>query len=339
MASWTDGTDGDVTTSDVVRALHFREICAAVNRRRLLVYLAEEDFSAVFVDDTWIVPGPIDNSSSPFDLRQSIDSKILNPVLGGLGGIPPTPSNMDWLWALPDSDENKVIVASAPGAGEVSFFAKMNGGSGWTDSTLTAGTTWIRAVHVNELRWGIETLTRGRWEMPIYLSASIFSPLPDDPWVGGAIANNGSAELRAFGFAQMYTSDVPSRGLEEVTVRSSSRIYLTTDANCEVDVYRCKRPISWIANPPTWNKYDPSGGLSWQVAGCGGADDREYIGSMTMVATVENSITGAGVAAALQEIVDGAEQNFMVRRSDTGLETVGITGRLRIEFDLNVPPN
>ena len=58
-----------------------------------------------------------------------------------------------------------------------------------------------------------------------------------------------------------------------------------------------------------------------------------------MTADEDNYISGSAVAGALQTMIDGAEQNFMIRRSDTGPETIMITGRMEIEFDLNVPPN
>jgi len=337
MATWTHGTAGRVTAADFVHDADFQEICAAVNRRRLLVYLGRQDFSGDFQADTWIEPDPI-GTACVNDLRTNIDSTILLPAVGGLGGVPASPSDMDWLWPLADSDENKVIVKTSPGPQKVSFFEKMNSGSNWTDSAL-ADTTWIKDVHLNELRWSIETLVRGRWKMPIYFSAGILSILPDDPWIGEGIANNGTDELRSLGFALIYTDDSPPRGLQDVTVRSSSRIYLTADADCQVDVYRCRRQLDYISNPPTWNEYDPDGGLAWQIAGCGGADDRQYIDSLSLTADVEGSITGSNVAAALQAMIDGAEQNIMLRRADTGPLTVGVTGRIMIEFDIDVPPN
>ena len=38
-------------------------------------------------------------------------------------------------------------------------------------------------------------------------------------------------------------------------------------------------------------------------------------------------------------MIDGAEQNFMVRRTDTSSATITLTGRVMIKFDVNVPPN
>jgi len=45
------------------------------------------------------------------------------------------------------------------------------------------------------------------------------------------------------------------------------------------------------------------------------------------------------MAEALQAMTDGAEQNFLIRRGDAGPQTVGVAGRLVVEFDLDNPPN
>jgi hypothetical protein len=50
-------------------------------------------------------------------------------------------------------------------------------------------------------------------------------------------------------------------------------------------------------------------------------------------------LSGAAVASALQDMVDGSQQNWLVRRTDTGPQTVNISGQLVVEFDLNTPPN
>jgi hypothetical protein len=85
----------------------------------------------------------------------------IHAPLGGLGGHPPSPSHMRWLWPEADADEDKPItLADPPPAGEVNFFAKMNGTGSWTD-LIPAG-TWLRALHLNKLRWSCETLRRGR---------------------------------------------------------------------------------------------------------------------------------------------------------------------------------
>jgi len=346
MATWTNGSGSPtrVGGTHYVRGLDFTEIITAMNRRRLLVYLAEEgDLAALFEADDFIKFAPISSATDPpFDnLRKQFTTHIVEPVTGSLGGTPASPADMEWLWPVADADENKVIVLGAPGGGEVGFFDKMNGGAGWTDPALSASVN-ARTAHLNELRWSIETLTRGKWELPIYWSAGIISTMPNTSWVGRTIANNGSAECRCIGFAIFFTADTPAQGLQNVTVRSSSRIYVKADTACDVEIYRCKRPINFTTNRPTWNEYDPDAELAWDTAGCSGAPDRALIGSMSLAAGVENSITGATVASELQAIIDGAEQNLMIRRSDEGVETVTLdlyANRVVVEFDVDVPPN
>ena len=51
------------------------------------------------------------------------------------------------------------------------------------------------------------------------------------------------------------------------------------------------------------------------------------------------NISGSAVTVGLQAMVDGAQQNFLIRRSDTGNQTIWITGTVVMEFDLNTPPN
>ena len=58
-----------------------------------------------------------------------------------------------------------------------------------------------------------------------------------------------------------------------------------------------------------------------------------------MTANVTGQLSNAALTTAVQAMIDGAEQNFLVRRSDTGYETIGISGELIVEFDLDTPPN
>ncbi|MDY7011754.1 MAG: hypothetical protein SVV80_13535 [Planctomycetota bacterium] len=317
------------------------EQACAVNRRRRLVYLAEQDFSSQIgagksVRVTTIaaqLPPPFKN------FRSAVTGDILEPAAGGLGGNPASPSGMDWLWPVADADENKILVASSAGAGQVALFDKLNATGNWTDLILTAGQNAVRAVHFNELRQAVEWIRRGRWRLPVYFSGGIFSQLPDTPWIGSSIANNGTNELRSIGFLRARTGDSPPLGLTNVTARSATIIELTTDTTCDVEIYHCLRAIDFTGDPPTWNEYDPSASGAWASPGGTGAGDATYIGSMSLTADVTGQLSNTALVSAVQAMIDGAEQNFLVRRSDTGYETVGITGELTVEFDLDTPPN
>lgn len=333
---WTNGS-GDpkrVTATDYACDDDFREIAEALNRRRRILFFGEHDYSGLFEPDEYIGRQPIASHSPPpyRALRPEFDYIINN--FAGLGGNPPTPADMHWLWPEADSDEDKRIITAAPEAGEVNFFARMNGTSGWTDPALDAS-TYIRTIHMNEMRWGIEHLRRGHLRVPIYFTAGLLSLLPDDAWVGETLANNGTDELRSAGYAILSIADSPPRGLADVAVRGTSEIRITASEDCTVELGRCIREIDFADDPPTWNKYAPNQGLSWDTPG----GDYVSLGTIALAAGVPGVLAGQTVQAALQEMVDGAPQNFLARRADTGYENIQIAVEAAVEFDLSDPPN
>ncbi len=342
-ATWTNGNAQGRLEAGIHRARDEdpAELAQAVNRRRRLVYLAEQDFSSQ-IGPLKLIRGSTlaGQSPPPFrSLRDAVTDEILSPAVGGLGGQPPTPAAMDWLWPVAGPDENQILVAREPEPGEVGLFEELNGTSTWTHAALTGGRIAIRAVHFNELRQAVEWIRRGRWLLPIYFSAGIFSPLPNTGWIGDSIANNRVDELRSIGFALARTEDAPPLGLTDVTVRPGSRIELTADTDCQVEVFHCLRRIDFVEDSPTWNEYDPSESAAWDQPGGTGAGDAAFIGSMSLSAGVPGQLSGSALSAAVQQMIDGAEQNFLVRRSDVGNETIGIAGELLVEFDVDSPPN
>jgi hypothetical protein len=317
------------------------ELAAAVNRRRLLSYQTEHDFSSHVASGAFVRSATFDSAvAPPFEnLRSALAESILTPPVGTLGGTPSTPGEMVWLWPEADADKGKTIVTGPAGAAEVNLFERLNGGSDWTDAVLTPGVSPFRAVHVNELRQVAAWLRRGRWTLPVYFAAGIFSTMPDTPWLGEAIANNGGDELRSLGFALLTTDETPARGLTNLTVRSGTRLDLTSDADCTVAVSRCLRPLDFSGDPPTWNEHDPSASAAWSMPGASGVSDAESVGTVALTAGATGSLGGAAVASAVQAMVDGAPPNWLIARSDTGSETVAITGELVVEFELDTPPN
>lgn len=341
--SWTNAnSQGRLTAgSHLARLADAQELASAINRRHLLAYQWASDFSPVVYSGAYILRSPLYGVVyPPFDnFRTAMTYDLVRPQVGGLGGSPASPTSMDWLWPIGGGDENKIIVVNNPVTGQVGLFDKLNGGSSWTDPTLTAGASGIRAVHHNELRQSIEWLSRGRWKMPIYFCSGIFSMLPDAPWLSGAVANNGTDELRGLGFAYLRGNDEGS-GLSNVTARSGGVVELTADTNCTVALYHCRRTLRFASSPPTWNKYDPLADLAWSAAGGTGGGDADYIGSVQLTADVPATISGSGLTSALQAMIDGAECNFLIRRVDTDWETKLITAAsLTVEFDLDCPPN
>jgi hypothetical protein len=267
-------------------------------------------------------------------LRRQLATMVLQPISGSLGGDPPTPGTMAWIWPEADADEGKIIVNgyTGVGAGQVSLFQKLSGTGTWTDPDLVPGSTGVRAIQWNELRQAVEFIRRGRWELPIRFFGGLSTLAPDQPWLGEMIANNGADECRTVGPAFLFYE---GQGLSNVTVRPGSYIELTADIACTAEVHHCLRTIDYINWLPCWNAYSPSGSWSGGI----GPGDSTPIGSVALAANVPGRLTGAAVAAAMQAMVDGAQQNFLVRKSDESWDTIRVTGRIVVEFELNAPPN
>ena len=315
------------------------EVATAVNRRRLLIYKWDQDFSSHVQSGAWVRESTISSETTPpFDsFRINITDKILSPPAGVLGGNPATPAAMDWLWPVSGPDENKILVAgdAGVGEGEVGLLQKLNGTAHWTNSTLTPGGTYVRAVHINELRQAIEWIRRGRWRLPVYLPAGIFSAMPDTPWMGQAVANNGTVELRSLGYAIITPSGTPTRGLVNVAVRSSSSLSITADRECTVEAHHCLRSLLWASDPPTWNEYRPGGNKGWATPGATGQGDSTFIGTVQLQTDAPGSISNSALVSALQNMIDGGKDNFLLRRTDTGPSTANISAEVTIEFELD----
>jgi hypothetical protein len=267
------------------------------------------------------------------NLRGALLNDVLLPPPGLLGGQPSSPTSMQWLWPVSDADENKIILPAGAGSGQVNLLPKAIGSSTWRDN-VAGGLTHIAAPQINELRACLECVTRGRWRMPLYMSASILSYMPDTAWPGGYVANTGSAELRDLAFGCLRADGSPQRGLTGVAVRASSSLTIWADTACQVQVYRCLRPINYGDNMPTWNAYDPAGSHAWATPGGAGSGDAVNIGTVACPANSTGTLTGASLVTALQAMVDGAEQNFLIRRADVANGTVILTFDLIVEFDL-----
>ena len=322
-----------------VRLCHAAALADAINRRRLLTYQDRDDFSGLLGIGAAVRQALLDGQSGPtfHDFRLNLSDTILAPPPGPVPGEPPSPTSMQWLWPS-GADEGKIIVAGPVGSGQVSLFEKLNGTAAWTDPVLCAGRSDIRAVHFNELRQAIEWLCRGRWVLPVYFVGGLFSPLPDTPWFGGAIANNGSSELRTVGFSVVRLGQ-PAQGLANVTVRATSSLRICADADCQVQVCHCLRDIDFENDLPDWNRYAPVAGGAWSTPGGNGSLDAVAIGSAALAANVWSTIGGQPLAEAVQAMVDGAPPNLLVRRTDTGSRTINVQASLCVEFDLVGPPN
>lgn len=327
---------------DTVHLADAQEIADAVNRRRLLTYQSSHDFSSHLYSGAPVRQSTLDFADPPpfQDFRHALVAGVLVPPTGSMGGQPPSPSSMKWLWPVDDGDEDKILVSglAPPDPGEVGLLDKINGTDHWTDHNLLAGVTGIRAVHLNELRQAVEHVRRGRWEMPIYWTSGLTSVTPDTPWDEGWVSYTSSSELRSVGYA-VFRGGTPLRGLANVTVRPSSYVEVTADIDCTVEVYHCLRPMDHENWPATWNEYNPGTSSAWATPGGTGQGDSVSLGSVALTANTPGQISGTNLVSGFQNIVDGAEQNFLIRRVDMGDDLAAVDARVVIEFDLNTPPN
>lgn len=337
MATWTNGTAGRlVGGTHWIRGIDVIELAEAVNRRRRLVYLSADDFSGAAGVGLPVTAELIANSlAGTFtSFRHNISARLVPGT---------TPDAKEWLWPVADGDGGKKIVNGSQGVeeDEVSLFEKLNGTTTWTDWSI-GGSVRVRAVHLNELRWCMEHLTRGRWKRSVQARAGITSLVPGSPWLQRAIYNDGTDELHYLGSStlRVETDAPPQRGLVDVTVRTSSQMVITASADCTVGVHRCCRAVDYTSDPttyPNWTSYAP--GASWASPGGLGAGDAVTIGSVACTADVPATLSGASLATALQAMIDGAPQNFLLRRADEGFETIDVSAEVLITFDLAVPPN
>jgi hypothetical protein len=161
--------------------------------------------------------------------------------------------------------------------------------------------------------------------------------MPDTPWTPGMVYSNVGDELRNLGFVLAVTDETEPRGLSDVSVRTGSRLRITTDTDCTIDVYRCGRPIDYLQNLPTWNEYDPAGSGSWSSPG--GLGDAAALGTLACTADTPAELCTAHVVSAVEAMLAGQPQSFLFRRYDQGYETISLAVELVVEFDLPSPPN
>jgi hypothetical protein len=181
------------------------------------------------------------------------------------------------------------------------------------------------------------TVTR---EMPIRFEAGLFSLLPDTPWIGWCLANNGRGELRCAGQI-IPTAVVRSTGFQPVVLQKNNHeqdahatyrrgsLELLADADCEVEVFRLLRAVDFEAGP-TWREFAP--GAFWDVLGAIGDTDAAPLGLLSLRPVRAETLTGPGVEAALRDLLDGQTVNLLVRRCDQGEKTIEIRGRAILEF-------
>ena len=313
--TWTNGSGGRVDGTDWVKAQDFIEIADQINRRRLLEFRSRDDgLKSSFVVNGWSAGYGVTGLWNEFPT-------LIYPPQSVVPGEPWSPLSMRWL-----SDGGSPISSSTPPpSGEVSFFALLNGGTDWSYH----GDPWIRAIHVNELRKGCELLTHGLWKFPVYLDGGLFSPLPTTPWFGGAVAYSTTyGELRTAGFVDFSFAGTPMTGLTNVTVRGSSKIWVTGSVACTVEVGRITMPLSVNGGVSrTW-------GRTWNSPWSTPGGDFAAIGSASLSPGTPVAIPAA---SAIQTMIDAGPsfQNILIRKTaPDNMVTVNVSASVDVEFDL-----
>ncbi len=335
--NWTQGDGGRLSPGKHwVRDDDLLDIARELNRRRNLGYVNSQSI------DNQVAPGLLARlytmqglSAPPFDSLRKAAMDILSMPAGLSGGVPASPAAVEWLWPDAGADYGKTIVASMPQAGQVELLAKLNTPSGWTDPNLAG--RYIRAVHVNELRWCMEKVCRGRWRLPVYSIAGIISVMPDSGWVGGIVARNVYSEVRAMAHVTMCGDGEfggLGQGLINVNVLPSSLLHVTADQPCTIGVYQLLRHIDFTGNPPSWRWYDPDGGLEWTSPGGLGGGDAAFLGQVTIPANGLGTISTAALTGAMQNMVDGQESNFIFARVDSSYAAAAFTAEAAVDFEL-----
>jgi len=332
--TWTQSNSAGLLDSSFrIRRCDLREIADVINLRRTLTFQLTKDYLSQLPSGQLITQRTMDDMTDPPAncLRRAIIDDLLNAPPGQSQMVPTNPQTIQWLWPLADGDADKPITSVTPAPqGCVNLFAKLNGGTTWSDGPLGPGSP-ARAIHVNEMRQALTLLRRGRWRLPVFLNVGILSTAPNTHWFGGSVAHSGSNELRGLGRIWPFRD---GRGLTDVTVRSAS-VEITAELACGVQILRCLRPIDYENDQPTWNKYLPAAGVAWGAPGGMGAGDSVDIASTNVTPPATSVATSANLATIVQSVINGGPPGFMFRRTDSGPEVIDFTATVVVEFDLN----
>ena len=164
--------------------------------------------------------------------------------------------------------------------------------------------------------------------VPIEFTAGLFSMFPDNPWIFHCVANNSRGELRSVGEIA-----IPE---EAFASGNSCHLCFTADVDCTLEIFLLLRDPEPSHNTPTWNSISPN--YKWDTPGGISETDGQFIGTVQITTGQVGEITMGKISQPI-EIACGEKLNhlphwgLLIRRGDTGPETVNITGELKIEKD------
>lgn len=343
---WTNqDSNGHVAAGGWIAAADVNELEAAMNRRHRLMVNPAGDWPLDFD----VAAGQAAMAAAIQAARDGADSLLpAGGFFSHASGWWQLSTYAWWLCPQGGTDEDKFIVPDArpPGPGEVGFFAKLNGATGWTDAPASGGP--IRAVHVNELRDAAALLRRGRFVLRVGDGgdAKASRALPGGLWYPPAVARDGTDAMHSWfgGRDWLWTSDGGAGWLGTrdagVTVRSSMIRLKPAGADVKLKLYHCKRAVN--AANFSWTQYDAAAGLNWASAGGTGAADATHLADLELTADTWTEHSDATLAAVLQQMADGdAEPSFMIapdEQTGWGSNPTHVQIEVVLDFELDGPP-
>ena len=163
--------------------------------------------------------------------------------------------------------------------------------------------------------------------IPIEFMSGLFSMFPDTPWISHCVGNNSRGELRSVG-----TIAIPQ---EAFSPGSSCSLHFTADVDCTLEIFQLSHNLEASQNTPTWNSISTD--CKWPVPGGISKTNARSIGIVQIKVGQVEKLTGKKLSDHFTGCANDGKPNcpprwgLLIRRSDTGAQTVNIAGELKIE--------
>jgi len=163
--------------------------------------------------------------------------------------------------------------------------------------------------------------------IPIEFTGGLFSMFPDTPWISHCVANNPRGELRSVG-----TVALPQ---EAFLHGNSYSLHFSADADCTLEIFQLLHDFETSHHTPTWNSI--SADHKWRVPGAISETDTRLIGTVQIKVGEIGKIAWEKLSASFAGGLNDGKRNcpqhrgLLIRRRDSGMQTVNISGGLKIE--------
>ena len=182
--------------------------------------------------------------------------------------------------------------------------------------------------HITAPRTICETYADKTCVFPVEFTAGLFSMFPDTPWISHCVANNPRGELRSVGIII-----IPH---EAFCPENRCSLRFSVDVDCTLEIFQLVRDLEPSHYTPTWNSVSPD--CKWPTPGGISETDTQLIGTVKIKTGQVGKITGEKLSQALVSLNNGKlnclpRWGLLIRRGDTGMQTINIAGELKIERD------